>query len=166
MKTAVTLLLLLVINFCFCQNEFEMKSSLEKLSKEYLTEMYSAKNYDNASKLLSNETLAEIFTYYKENGIGDFSGTDLTDKIKVDVENYLKELTDFKIIRVSDIKIVIENNQPIGEVFLKYRQTFKSKINKITTMLILVTTNRGKTWQVIDWKILDIIKKTDPKNHP
>ncbi|MBA0882200.1 hypothetical protein [Flavobacterium undicola] len=138
-----------------------MKSSLDKLSKEYLTEMYINKKYDSASKIWDKGMLIEMQNYYAKSGQGNFSDLVLADKMKIDVEKYFKNLTKFQVDKILDTQIENAKDIVIGYVFFEYQETIKSKSEKIKTMLTFISSDNGKTWSVQDWKIKDIADKVN-----
>jgi len=163
MKKTITFLTILIFNFCFCQNEQEIKSSLEKISEEYLSEMYINKKYDSASKIWDNGMLVEMQNYYIKSGQGNFSDVTLTEKIKTDVEKYFYKLNKFKVDKILDTQIENVNDKVIGYVFFEYSETLINKSEKIKTMLTLISSDNGKTWQIQDWKIKDIADKVNQR---
>ncbi|WP_163398499.1 hypothetical protein [Flavobacterium fluviatile] len=163
MKKIITFLTVLIFNFCFCQSEQEIKSSLKKISKEYLSEMYINKKYDSASKFWDNGMLVEMQNYYIKSGQGNFSDVTLNEKIKTDVENYFNKLNKFKVDKILDTQIENVNDKVIGYVFFEYTETLINNSEKIKTMLTLISSDNEKTWQIQDWKIKDIVDKVNRK---
>ena len=163
MQKIITFLILLLFNFGFCQTEKEMKISLEKLTKQYLTEMYINRNYETESKMWDNGMLIEMESYYSKSGQGNFSGAVLADKIKVDVHKYFKQLTSFKIDEILGSEIENWNGKYFGSVFVQYSETINGKSETIRTMLTFIPSEDGKTWTIQDWKIKDIADKVNRK---
>ncbi|WP_269222587.1 hypothetical protein [Flavobacterium sp. IMCC34518] len=161
MKKIITFLTILIFNFCFCQNEQEIKSSLEKISEEYLSEMYINKKYDSASKIWDNGMLVEMQSYYIKSGQGNFSNVALAEKIKTDIEKYFNKLSDFKVDKILDTQIENANDKVIGYVFFEYSETLTNKSEKTKTMLTCISSDNGKTWRIQDWKIKDIADKVN-----
>lgn len=162
MKKTFTYLILLIFNFAFSQNEKEKKISLEKLAKEYLTEFYVNRNYAE-SKMWDNGMFVEIQNFYNKSGQGNLSGSPLNDKIKVDVDKYFKQLTNFKIEEILGSEIENLNGKIIGYVFVQYSETLNNKSESVRTMLTFSPSEDGKTWTIQDWKVKDIAKKVNDK---
>jgi hypothetical protein len=162
MKKTFTFLILLIFNFAFSQNEKEMKISLEKLATEYLTEFYISRNYSE-SKIWDKGMFIEMQSFYTKNGQGNFSDSELNEKIKFDVEKYFKQLTSFKIEEVLVSEIENWDGKIIGHVFAQYSETLKNKSESVRTMLTFSPTEDGKSWTIQDWKVKDIAKKVTEK---
>ena len=163
MKKTITFLILLFFNFGFCQTDDEIKSSLEKLSREYLTKMYIDKNYEAASKMWDNGMAVEMQDFYRKTGQGNFSDSVLASKIKVAVEEYYKKLTKFKVGKILETKIETGEEFNTGYVFFEYTETIKNKTTTNKTLLIFITKDYGKSWTIQDWKIKDITYKSNRK---
>lgn len=162
MKKTFTFLILLIFNFAFSQSEKEMKFSLEKLAKEYLTEFYVNRNYTE-SKIWDNGMFIEMKSFYSKNGQGNFSDSELNERIRLDVEKYFKQLTSFKIEEVLGSEIENWDGKIIGYVFVQYSETLKNKSETVRTMLTFSPTEDGKGWTIQDWKVKDIAKKVAEK---
>ena len=139
-----------------------MKISLEKLAKEYLTEFYVNRNYAE-SKMWDNGMFVEMQSFYSKNGQGNFSGSTLNEKIKVDLEKYFKQLTNFKIEEILGSEIENGNGKIIGYVFVQYAETLKNKSESVRTMLTFSPSEDGKSWTIQDWKVKDIAKNVIEK---
>ncbi|MEL1239918.1 hypothetical protein [Flavobacterium flavipallidum] len=161
MDKLITVFILLVFNFGFSQNEKEIRKSLNKLSKEYLTEMYINKKYDSISKIWDKGMLIEIQSYYVKSNEGSFLDLVLVNKIKTDLDKYFKNLTKFHLDKILDIQIEKIDNMVIGNVFFEYQETIKSKTENIKTMLTFISPDNGNNWSVQDWKIKDIVDKVN-----
>lgn len=164
MKKAITFLILLIFNLGFCQTpDDELKNSLEKLSKEYLTKIYINKDYEAGSKMWDDGILLEMKDYYRKSGQGNFSDAVLANKVKDDIEKYYKNLTKFKVEKILDIQIEVGEDFSTGYVSFEYLETIKNKSKTNKTMLILITRDYGKTYSIQDWKIKDIVDKVNRK---
>ena len=164
MKKTITIIILLFFSFGFCQSpDDELKSSLEKLSKEYLTKMYIDKDYEAGKKMWDDGMILEMQDYYSKSNQENFSDSVLANKIKTDVEKYYKKLTKFKIEKILDVKIEVDEEFSTGYVFFEYLETIKNKSKKNKNMLIFITKDYGKTWTMQDWKIKDIAEKVNRK---
>ena len=163
MQKIITFLIILSFNFGFCQNEKEIKTSLEKEAKEYLTEMYVKRNYEAESKMWDNGMFIEMESYYLKSGQGNFSGSVLTDKIKVDVQKYFQQLTNFKIDEILGSEIENWNGKNFSSVFVQYSETLRGKSETIRTVLTFIPSEDGKKWTIQDWKIKDIADKVNRK---
>lgn len=163
MKKTITFLLLLLFNFSFSQTEKEIKTSLEKLAKEYFTELYINRNYDDESKIWDNGMLVEMQSFYNKTNQGNLSGLVLEEKIKVDLEKYFKQLTSFKIDKILGTEIEKWDGKNFGNVFIQYSETLKGKTQTIKTMLTFIPSEDGKAWTIQDWKVKDIAKKVNEK---
>ncbi len=164
MKKAITFLILFIFNLGFCQTpDDELKNSLEKLSKEYLTKIYIDKDYEAGSKMWNDGILLEMQDYYRKSGQGNFSDAVLANKVKDDIEKYYKNLTKFKFEKILDIQLEVDEESSTGYVFFEYLETIKNKSKTNKTMLILISRDYGKTWSIQDWKIKDIADKVNRK---
>ena len=153
MKKIIAFLFLLYFSFVSGQTEKVLKNSIEKLSEEYLTEMYIKKNFDFASKMWENGMLTEMKSFYSKNGYEDLTDSILKRQIKSDVEKYYKKLAKFKVNKILDTEIQKENGNIFGQVFFQYSETLKNKTELIKTMLVFISYDNGKTWFIQDWKI-------------
>lgn len=164
MKKIIAFLILLFLNFGFCQSpDDKLKNSLEELSKDYLTKMYIDKDYDAGSKIWDDGMLLELQDFYRKSGQGNFSDAVLASKIKTDIEKFYKKLTKFKVEKILDVQIETGEEFCTGYVFFEYLETIKNKSKTNKTMLIFITKDYGKTWKMQDWKIKDIADKVNRK---
>ncbi|RVT72338.1 hypothetical protein EOD40_16200 [Flavobacterium sufflavum] len=161
MQKTITFLILFFFNFGFCQTEKEIKNTLEKLSKEYLTEMYMNRKYEKGSDMWDNTMLIEIQSFYNKTGQGNLSGSVLIDKIKVDVNKYFNQLTSFKVDKILSSEIEYWDEKTICHVFIQYSESLKHKSETIKTMLTFIPSKDKKTWTIQDWKIKDILDKVN-----
>ncbi len=105
----------------------------------------------------------EMEDFYQKRKQGHFIDSTLYIRIKEDVAKYFKLLDKFEVGKILGTELETDDNFTIGQVFFEYTQTLKGKSEKIKSMLVFLSENKGKTWVIQDWKIKDIADKVDKK---
>lgn len=147
----------------FGQAKQDTISYLQQQAKVYLTEMYVDKNFDNASKMWDKRMLSEMEDFYQKRKQGHFTDIILINKIKADVTKYFGQLEKFKIEKILGSSLETDVNFIVGQIFFEYTEILKSKLERVKTMLVFISADKGKTWVIQDWKVKDIADKVDRK---
>jgi hypothetical protein len=147
----------------FGQAKQDTINYLQQQANVYLTEMYINKDFGNASKMWDKRVLLEMEDFYQKRKQGHFTDTILANRIKSDVTKYFKRLDEFKIEKTLGSSLETDSNFTVGQIFFEYTETLKGKSEKIKTMLVFISEDKGKTWVIQDWKIKDIADKVDRK---
>ena len=105
----------------------------------------------------------QMKSFYSKNDQGNFSDSELNERIRLDVEKYFKQLTSFKIEEVLGSELENWDGKIIGYVFVQYSETLKNKSESARTMLTFSPSEDEKSWTIQDWKVKDIAKKVIEK---